>query len=170
MASSGAEKSRALDDLLELAATWSGVSRVLEKALSDIGITLPQALALLAIEAAPQSLLLSRLAARLMQEPQSITSLMDRLEKAGWAERTPDSVDRRAIRVGLTAAGSVKVEEVNRVLTAAAEKVMALVDETVQAGLRTGVVALYEACRRQPESRLPALPGRDGSTARPDGA
>jgi DNA-binding MarR family transcriptional regulator len=170
MASRGAEKSRALDDLLELAATWSAVSRVLEKALSDLGITLPQALALLAIEAAPQSLLIGRLAARLMQEPQSVTSLMDRLEKAGLAQRMRDSADRRAIRVGLTAAGLVQAEEVKRILTAAAEKVMALLDETVQAGLRVGVVTLYEACRSQPESRLPALPGRDGLTVIRDGA
>ena len=170
MASRGAEKSRALDDLLELAATWSAVSRVLEKPLSDLGITLSQALALLAIEAAPQSLLIGGLAARLMQEPQSVTSLMDRLENAGLAQRMRDSVDRRAIRVGLTAAGLVQAEEVKRILTAAAEKVMALLDETVQAGLRVGVVTLYEACRSQPESRLPALLGRAGSAAIPDGA
>jgi DNA-binding MarR family transcriptional regulator len=167
MAGRGAKESRALDDLLELGAAWSAVSRVLEKSLSDIGVTLPQALALLAIEAASQSLRLSGLAARLVQEPQSITSMMDRLEKAGWARRMPDVADRRAMRVELTAAGSVKAEEVNGVLTAAADKVMSLLEETDKTGLRAGVVALYQVCRIQPETRLPKLPGREGSQRGP---
>src|SRR6266516_2114976 len=57
-----------LRDLLRLDAVWSAVSRVFDRALSGTGVSLPQALALTTIESAPQPLLLSGLAARLLQE------------------------------------------------------------------------------------------------------
>src|SRR5712692_816494 len=118
-----------LRDLLRLDAAWSAVSRVFDRALGGTGVSLPQALALTAIETAPQPLLLSGLAARLLQEAQSVTSLADRLERAGLARRVHDLPDRRAIRVELTPAGHEKVAEVRPVLTGAAASVWQSLDD-----------------------------------------
>jgi len=142
---------------LTLGATWSAVSRVLERSLQGANISLEQALAVLVIAAGPQPLLLSGLAMRLGNEPQSVTSLVDRIEGAGWAKRMHDQPDRRAIRVEITETGAAKANEIGDLLLAAAEQLMRSLDGTVTAGLRDSVVALYEACQKQPGVRLPEL-------------
>ena len=42
----------------------------------------------------------------------SAGSVLERMERNGWIERTPDPGDRRALRVSLAKAGKVKLEEV----------------------------------------------------------
>ncbi len=100
------EQRSELHDLLQVGATWAAVSRVLERSLQGANISLEQALAVLQIATTAQPLVLHQLAERLFQQPQSITSLMDRLERAGWAQRVHDLPDRRAIRVEATESGA----------------------------------------------------------------
>lgn len=45
----------------------------------------------------------SALAERLEIQPITLTRLIDRMEAAGWVERRSDAVDRRAVRLYLTA-------------------------------------------------------------------
>ncbi|MDS0140406.1 MULTISPECIES: MarR family transcriptional regulator [unclassified Amycolatopsis] len=44
----------------------------------------------------------------------NVTGLVDTLERAGLAERVPDSRDRRAVQVGITAEGRTWLEEFRR--------------------------------------------------------
>ena len=53
----------------------------------------------------------SRLAHYLTQETQSVTGLIDRMEKQGWVRRVRDLPDRRAIRLELTPEGESKLDE-----------------------------------------------------------
>jgi DNA-binding MarR family transcriptional regulator len=152
-----------LRDLLRLDATWSAVSRVFDRALAGTGVSLPQALALTAIETAPQPLLLSGLAARLLQEAQSVTSLADRLERSGLARRVHDLPDRRAIRLELTAAGHSKVREVRPLLQSAAKKIYGDLGHEQGKALRETLSSLYGACRNYPGVRLPELPHSNGA-------
>jgi DNA-binding MarR family transcriptional regulator len=152
-----------LRDLLRLDAAWSAVSRVFDRALAGTGVSLPQALALTAIETAPQPLLLSGLAARLLQEAQSVTSLADRLERAGLARRVHDLPDRRAIRLELTDAGRIKVGEVRPLLQQAAQQIYRNLGSQQADALRETLSALYNACREYPGVRLPELPHSDDS-------
>jgi DNA-binding MarR family transcriptional regulator len=150
-----------LRDLLRLDAAWSAVSRVFDRALAGTGVSLPQALALTAIETAPQPLLLSGLAARLLQEAQSVTSLADRFERAGLARRVHDLPDRRAIRLELTDAGRAKVGEVRPLLQDAAKQIYRQLGNEQAGMLRETLSALYNACREYPGVRLPELPHAD---------
>jgi DNA-binding MarR family transcriptional regulator len=152
-----------LQDLLRLHAAWSAVSRVFDRALAGTGVSLPQALALTAIETAPQPLLLSGLAARLLQEAQSVTSLADRLERAGLARRVHDLPDRRAIRLELTDAGRSKVAEVRPLLQQAAKQIYRNLGSHQAEALRGTLAALYNACREYPGVRLPELPHHNGN-------
>jgi DNA-binding MarR family transcriptional regulator len=152
-----------LRDLLRLDATWSAVSRVFDRALAGTGVSLPQALALTAIETAPQPLLLSGLAARLLQEAQSVTSLADRLEHAGLARRVHDLPDRRAIRLELTTAGRSKVSEVRPLLQSAARQIYGDLGDEQGKALRETLSSLYVACRNYPGVRLPELPHNNGA-------
>ncbi|GAA4998863.1 MarR family transcriptional regulator [Kitasatospora paranensis] len=61
------------------------------------------------------SMRLSELADRLHIAPRSATTVVDALEEAGLVARTPDPVDRRAVRVVLTEAGRGALERIGQV-------------------------------------------------------
>jgi DNA-binding MarR family transcriptional regulator len=60
---------------------------------------------LVVLKSVGRPLPLSRLARLLVQEAQSVTSLVDRLESRGLVRRVPDGRDRRVINVQLTGEG-----------------------------------------------------------------
>jgi MarR family 2-MHQ and catechol resistance regulon transcriptional repressor len=95
----------------QLYLTYSTIFKAIERAIQQTGVTLPQALALTTIQADSEPTTPSRLAHHLTQETQSVTGLIDRMEKQDWVRRMRDLPDRRAIRLELTAAGEAKLEE-----------------------------------------------------------
>src|SRR5215211_3392408 len=95
----------------QLYLTYSTIFKAIERAIAPTGVTLPQALALQTIKAGPGPITPSRLAHYLTQETQSVTGLIDRMEKQDWVRRVRDLPDRRAIRLELTEAGEAKLAE-----------------------------------------------------------
>jgi DNA-binding MarR family transcriptional regulator len=95
----------------QLYLTYSTIFKAIERAIAHTGVTLPQALALATIKAGPGPVTPSRLAQYLTQETQSVTGLIDRMEKQGWVRRVRDLPDRRAIRLELTPEGEAKLVE-----------------------------------------------------------
>lgn len=69
-------------------------------------------LRVLELAGSPYSLSPSRLAEVLVRSSGGVTQIVDRLEKSGLVERTPDSEDRRRVVVSLTARGLSTVQEV----------------------------------------------------------
>ena len=72
----------------------------------------------------------------------SMTVLVDRLERRGWAERHADPADRRAVRVSITAAGVRVLDKVLAVRTGLLDRRLA---------------ALSTSDRHAIEAALPAL-------------
>jgi len=95
----------------QLYLTYSTFFKAIERAIAPTGVTLPQALALATIKNGERPITPSRLAHELTQETQSVTGLIDRMEKQEWVRRVRDLPDRRAIRLELTAAGEAKLDE-----------------------------------------------------------
>jgi DNA-binding MarR family transcriptional regulator len=102
-------------------------------------VTLPQALALATIKAAgAEPMTPSRLAHELTQETQSVTGLIDRMEKQAWVRRVRDLPDRRAIRLELTPAGEAKLQETAGPSNATIERLfegLSMADISALAGL-----------------------------------
>ena len=95
----------------QLYLTYSVIFKAIERSIAPTGVTLPQAMALNTIRFGEGPMTPSRLAHYLMQETQSVTGLIDRMEKQGWVRRVRDLPDRRAIRLELTDAGAAKLDE-----------------------------------------------------------
>jgi DNA-binding MarR family transcriptional regulator len=95
----------------QLYLTYSAIFKSIERSIAATRVTLPQALALSTIRHGEGPMTPSRLAHYLTQETQSVTGLIDRMEKQGWVRRVRDLPDRRAIRLELTDAGLAKLEE-----------------------------------------------------------
>jgi MarR family 2-MHQ and catechol resistance regulon transcriptional repressor len=107
----------------DLFATWTLLHqsylltyKYLDQIVSRLGISQAQASVLLVLKGVGQPLPLSRLARYLVQEAQSVTSLVDRLEARSLVRRVPDQRDRRVIHVELTPDGE---EMFNQIFPAA---------------------------------------------------
>ena len=80
----------------------------------QLGLTPPQTHALLTL--ATGSVRMRAMADSLMCDASYITSIVDRLEELGLAERRPSAVDRRVKEVALTAAGDEAVARLNQAM------------------------------------------------------
>lgn len=94
----------------QLYLTYSAIFKSIERSIAPTLVTLPQALALSTIRYGEGPMTPSRLAQYLTQETQSVTGLIDRMEKQGWVRRVRDLPDRRAIRLELTELGLHKLD------------------------------------------------------------
>ncbi len=78
----------------------------------DAGITQQQYQAMLAIAAWPGGAMsVKDLSEDLLLTHHAAVQLMDRLAKAGLAQRSPSSLDRRSVELSLTSEGSALVED-----------------------------------------------------------
>jgi DNA-binding MarR family transcriptional regulator len=103
----------------ELFATWTLLHqsylltyKYLDQIVSRLGVSQAQASVLLVLKGTGHPLPLSKLARFLVQEAQSVTSLVDRLEARGLVKRVPDQRDRRVIHVDLTPQGEEMFEQI----------------------------------------------------------
>ena len=55
--------------------------------------------------ARPETLSCTTISERMVHHDPDVTRLLDRLERAGWIEKTRDTRDRRVVKVGITPAG-----------------------------------------------------------------
>lgn len=96
------------------------ISAELDAALKPFGITFAryEVLQLISFSATGR-LPLSKIGARLMVHPTSVTNAMDRLESQGLVRRVADTADRRRTFAELT-------DEGQRVLAAATDAIMAI--------------------------------------------
>lgn len=91
------------------------------------GVTFIQAVTLLAIDScdSPQPHVI---ADRLQQQSQTVTGVLDRIERAGWVTRLRDLRDRRAVRLELTDRGRDVVAKVRETLEKDIHDVLCAID------------------------------------------
>ena len=78
------------------------------------GITQQQYQALLAVKTGPGEMTIGDLADQLLLTHHAAVQLVDRMARAGLAERAPSRTDRRSVHVRLTAAGDAMVGQIRR--------------------------------------------------------
>lgn len=96
-------------------ATNATVRELDQRLMREHDITFIQAVTLLAIDTfdRPQPHLVAE---HLSQQSQTVTGVLDRLERAGHVARRRDLDDRRAVRLELTESGRVLVDEMSESL------------------------------------------------------
>jgi DNA-binding MarR family transcriptional regulator len=83
--------------------TCFGVIKVAERAFAEVGLTYPQVEVLAILSSREGGVRPSDLADGLVVETQSITGLLDRMERSGLVRRVPNPEDRRSVFVEPTA-------------------------------------------------------------------
>jgi DNA-binding MarR family transcriptional regulator len=111
-----ATESSPLGAWLLLQQTYNLIYKNVERCAANASLSAATVMPLLILKNTGHVLPLSHLAGLLLQEPQSVTSLVDRMEGKGLVRRVPDDRDRRVINVGLTAHGEAVVEHLKPAL------------------------------------------------------
>ncbi len=135
----------------------TAVARAIERDLIRVGVSLPQAIALQVIGTANDAVTATQLAGYMGQERQSMTGLIDRMEIKSWIVRVRDLPDRRAIRLQLTEAGSVKLAEIMPITFNAVVGIFSRFTEGDLVGMARTFEAVYDAAATQPGMDLPPV-------------
>ena len=119
----------------QLYLTYRAMRDRLDEALGAVGASLPQWIVLRSVGDEPE-LSQRELAERVLVTGSTLTHHLDRLEHEGLIVRTRDADDRRVIRVSLTEQGKHCRSELETVVAAQEQRVLALLSERDAATLR----------------------------------
>ena len=87
-----------------------------EAALSEVGVTSQQYQAMLVIKVTPAGQIMMReLAEQMLLQHNGAVQLVNRLEAAGLAIRTPSPDDKRSVLIGLTDVGGELLEQLAKI-------------------------------------------------------
>ena len=143
----------------QLYITYSIIFKTLERALAPTGLTLPQALGLTIIAESPTPVTPSRLTQELTQETQSVTGLIDRMEKQQWVRRARDLTDRRAIRLEVLPDGAAKLNTARPLIDAATDRIFAMLDGRAAEKLTALLERLYAGAGAGSPAGRAVVPG-----------
>jgi MarR family transcriptional regulator, organic hydroperoxide resistance regulator len=136
-----------LDLIAIIYRTTNAVVRELDRRLvQDHDVTFIQAVTLIAIGSfdRPQPRLVADF---LSQQSQTVTGVLDRLERAGHVERVRDLQDRRAVRLELTPSGKRLAQALDERLRSHVADLLGGVPDNIRARLRADLEALDTSVR-----------------------
>ena len=82
--------------------------------LQPFGLTYPQFIALASLSAYKKACTMSDLTNVTLQDPPTMTGIVDRLVKMGWVQRTRSETDRRVVLVEATPEGIKLIEQIHQ--------------------------------------------------------
>lgn len=141
--------------------TW--MRRYYDGRFEELGLTAATARALLQLD--PDTAVATRdLAYRLSCDPSNVTSLVDRLERAGFVERRVDPADRRVKTLVITADGRAMRERMNTLMQTDMPALQALNVDNL-ATLLDLLDQAWAACEEYSDSAMRSMPARGRHSA-----
>ena len=150
---------RRLPPLLRRA--WYGLNQAFRRRIAHTGVTPDQFTALRSLlEGDSKGITQRELTLAMSSDPNTIASLLERMETNGWIERKPHEADRRAHRIKILAAGKRKYNEVRDIAVALQSEVLAVIPESHRENFFADLAAVADACReaieKSPKKRKPS--------------
>lgn len=91
-------------------------------------------------------------------DPNTVASLLERMETAGWVSRRRHESDRRAYRIRLLASGQSQYEEVRSLAIDLQAEVLAVLPEAHREQFLIQLEAVSQACRNAAEAGARSSP------------
>ncbi|MEW6304924.1 MAG: MarR family transcriptional regulator [Verrucomicrobiota bacterium] len=146
-----APERRRLPPLLRRA--WYGLNQAFRRRIVHTGATPDQFTALRCLlEADTKGITQSELTEMMSSDPNTIASLLERMEEAGWIERKRHEKDRRAYRIKLKPAGKRKYKELREIAIALQTEVLGSLPEERREAFLEELAMVADACRVAAES------------------
>lgn len=141
---------RRLPPLLRRA--WYGLNQTFRRRIAHTGVTPDQFTAMRSLlEGDPEGITQRDLTTAMSSDPNTVASLLERMQSAGWVERRPHETDGRAYRIRLLAAGERKYEDVREIAIALQAEVLTVLPETERERFLEHLDLVSAACRRAAE-------------------
>lgn len=141
---------RRLPPLLRCA--WYSLNRAFRRRIAHLGLTPDQFTALRTLlEGAEPGLTQTALGRAMSSDPNTIASLVERMETGRLIERRPDDADRRARRLRVTPAGRRRYAAAREIAVALQAEVLAALPEARREPFLADLASLAEACRNAAE-------------------
>lgn len=134
---------RRLPPLLRRA--WYGLNQAFRRRIAHLGIT-PDQFTVLRSLLEHAGLTQRELTQLMTSDPNTIASLLERMEKAGLLLRKPHEKDRRAYRIHLQAAGKRKYEEAREVALALQSEVLGVLPASRREEFLSHLALVADAC------------------------
>ncbi|NBP24366.1 MAG: MarR family transcriptional regulator [Proteobacteria bacterium] len=147
---------RRLPPLLRRA--WYSLNQTFRRRIAHTGVTPDQFTALRTLlEGDPQGMTQRSLTEAMSSDPNTVASLLERMEEAGWVERQAHERDRRAYRIRLQPLGHDKYREVRDVAVGLQSDVLAGLPESERERFLEQLEIVAMACRRAAETSSKAV-------------
>lgn len=141
---------RRLPPLLRRA--WYGLNQAFRRRIAGTGATPDQFTALRCLtEADPKGITQCELTKLMSSDPNTIASLVERMEAAGWIERLPHEKDRRAYRIRVKPDGKQLYKQLRELAISLQASVLTVVPEREREAFLTQLAAVADACREAAE-------------------
>ncbi|MEN9573944.1 MAG: Multiple antibiotic resistance protein MarR [Verrucomicrobiota bacterium] len=141
---------RRLPPLLRRA--WYGLNQAFRRRIAGTGATPDQFTALRCLtEADAQGITQGELTKLMSSDPNTIASLVERMEAAGWIERLPHEKDRRAYRIRVKPDGKRLYKQLRELALGLQASVLTVLPEGEREAFLTQLAAVADACREAAE-------------------
>lgn len=138
---------RRLPPLLRRA--WYGLNQAFRRRIAHTGVTPDQFTAMRTLlEGDPAGLTQRDLTTLMSSDPNTVASLLERMEATGWISRKPHESDRRAYRIRLLEPGMVQYEACRAIAVELQSEVMSVLPETERIEFLRKLELVSMACRR----------------------
>ncbi len=120
--------------VMNIVLTGTLLSKIGDKILKPLGLTDAQfnVLMLLKYQSEHGEMNQTNLGSKLLVNRSNVTGLIDRMEQAGWVQRTPDPSDRRVHIVKISSSGRRILEKAEKMYFNGVKKVMSSLSENDQ--------------------------------------
>jgi DNA-binding MarR family transcriptional regulator len=139
---------RRLPPLLRRA--WYGLNQAFRRRLAHLELT-PDQFTVLRTLIEQEGITQSQLAVTMTSDPNTVASLVNRMEKAGLLDRDTHDGDRRANRLRVSRKGNARYQRAREVAVVLQGEVLAVLPESEREEFLTQLTALADACRNAAE-------------------
>lgn len=140
---------------------WYGLNQAFRRRVAHLSLTPDQFTALrILMENDSQGMPQRGLTDLMSSDPNTVASLLERMERAGWIERRPHEKDRRAYRIRLLPAGRKTYQAARETAVRLQTEVLRSIPEESREVFLAQLAAIADACRKaaedSPRERKPA--------------
>ncbi|MCI0535653.1 MAG: MarR family winged helix-turn-helix transcriptional regulator [Verrucomicrobiales bacterium] len=142
---------RRLPPLLRRA--WYGLNQAFRRRIAHTEVTPDQFTVMRTLlECDPKGATQRELTQLMSSDPNTVASLLERMELAGWVERKTHEQDKRAHRIRLRATGKRTYVQARKVAVALQEEVLSVLPEETRERFLEDLAAVADACRAAADS------------------
>jgi DNA-binding MarR family transcriptional regulator len=132
---------------------WYGLNQAFRRRILHTEVTPDQFTVLRTLlEGDQRGMSQSELTQTMSSDPNTVASLLERMEKAGWLERAAHEQDRRAYRIRVLPVGKAKYQQVRKIAVSLQAEILSVLPEGERERFLEQLGKVADACRQAAES------------------